>query len=71
VELHYLLCSAVGVGINPGFLPFDDDDISNLYTKILRGEFDIPSHLSAEAADLLKRTLVTDPERRITFQEMK
>lgn len=53
-----------------GYLPFDDEDISVLYSKILRGEFEVPSYLSGEAADLLKRILVTDPQRRITFPEL-
>lgn len=54
-----------------GFLPFDDEDISVLYSKILQGEFEIPSYLSSEAGDLLRKILVTDPQRRITFNELK
>ena len=54
-----------------GYLPFDDEDISALYTKILQGQFEIPSHVSYEAADLLRRILITDPNRRISFPDLK
>jgi 5'-AMP-activated protein kinase, catalytic alpha subunit len=54
-----------------GYLPFDDEDISVLYSKILKGEFEVPSYLSSEATDLLRNILVTDPQRRITFAELK
>lgn len=54
-----------------GYLPFDDEDISALYSKILQGQFEIPSHVSYEAADLLRKILVTDPNRRITIPELK
>lgn len=54
-----------------GYLPFDDEDLNTLYNKILKGEFEIPAYVTAEAADLLRRILVTDPTKRITIQEMK
>lgn len=29
-----------------GFLPFEDEDTSKLYDKILKGKYSIPSHVS-------------------------
>jgi 5'-AMP-activated protein kinase catalytic alpha subunit len=47
-----------------GYLPFEDPDTALLYKKILKGEFDIPSHLSKQAVQALKAILQIDPERR-------
>jgi 5'-AMP-activated protein kinase catalytic alpha subunit len=54
-----------------GYLPFDDEDIGALYSKILKGEFEVPPYLSPDAVDLLRKVLVTDPERRINFVDFK
>jgi len=32
-----------------GYLPFEDPDTALLYKKILKGEFEMPSHLSKKA----------------------
>ena len=54
-----------------GGLPFDDVKIENLYQQIKEGKFFIPSTLSLEAIDLLKKILRVDPEKRITIEELK
>lgn len=54
-----------------GFLPFEDDDTSKLYDKILKGKYTIPSHVSADAKDFLDRLLNVDPEKRLSFEEIK
>ena len=54
-----------------GFLPFDDENLSKLYSKILRGEFTIPPHVSADCADLLRKMLVTNPNERITLEQIQ
>ena len=51
-----------------GYLPFDDDDTPKLYKKIIKGDFQIPSHVSPDLCDLLKQILVVDPTKRITMQ---
>jgi serine/threonine protein kinase len=62
ITLYAMLC---------GYLPFDDEDLTNLYSKILKGEFVIPNHISKEAGDLIKKILVTDPTKRISLEEIK
>ena len=47
-----------------GTLPFDDEELPRLYKKIGSGQFDIPAFVSASAADLLRKILVVDPEKR-------
>ena len=54
-----------------GALPFDDQELHKLYEQIKLGKFYIPSTLSLEAIDLLKRILQVDPTKRITIQELK
>lgn len=48
-----------------GHLPFDDEDLSCLYKKILTGKFEITSNLvSKEAKDMLQGVIEKDPEKR-------
>lgn len=51
-----------------GYLPFEDPDTNKLYTKIMKGEYQIPSDIDKDAADLIKKILVTDPEKRYTLE---
>ncbi|XP_016921262.1 maternal embryonic leucine zipper kinase-like [Apis cerana] len=61
VLLYALLC---------GFLPFDDNNIENLYRKILSGKYDEPSWLSSNSKKLIQAMLQIDPKKRITIQEL-
>ena len=54
-----------------GALPFDDQELNKLYEQIKIGKFYIPSTLSLEAIDLLKKILEVDPKKRITIEEIK
>ena len=54
-----------------GSLPFDDQELCILYEQIKKGKFYLPSTLSLEAIDLLKRILQVDPNKRIRIEEIK
>ncbi len=54
-----------------GSLPFDDQELYELYKQIKLGKFYLPSTLSLEAIDLLKRLLNVDPTKRIGLEEIK
>ena len=54
-----------------GSLPFDDQELYNLYEQIKSGKFFLPSTLSLEAIDLLKRILQVDPKKRIGINDIK
>ena len=54
-----------------GYLPFEDPDNEVLFKKILSCKLHYPSHLSSLAKDIMKRILVTDPEKRIKLEEIK
>jgi len=62
VTLFAMLC---------GHLPFDDNDLSTLYLKILKGDYQITTTLSQESRDLISKILVTDPKSRYTIQQIK
>ena len=54
-----------------GSLPFDDQELYELYKQINLGKFYLPSTLSLEAIDLLKRILNVDPKKRIGLEGIK
>eukprot|EP00826_Nyctotherus_ovalis_P005296 TRINITY_DN11192_c0_g1_i4.p1 TRINITY_DN11192_c0_g1~~TRINITY_DN11192_c0_g1_i4.p1 ORF type:complete len:571 (-),score=48.12 TRINITY_DN11192_c0_g1_i4:206-1918(-) len=54
-----------------GYLPFDDQNTSNLYKKILACEYKIPTFISPAAADILRGILTKDPSKRLTLDDVK
>ena len=54
-----------------GYLPFKDDNNKILYEKIKNGKFNIPKFISENLKNLLKKILVTDPEKRISIKQIK
>ena len=54
-----------------GNLPFDDENIRKLLQKVKSGLYFMPSSLSEDTQDLIRRMLVVDPEKRITMEEIK
>ncbi|KAJ3574349.1 hypothetical protein NP233_g1835 [Leucocoprinus birnbaumii] len=53
-----------------GRLPFEDDDVHMLFSKITQGSFHIPSSFSNDARNLISAMLVVDPVKRITIPEI-
>ena len=54
-----------------GHLPFDEEVIPALFKKIREAEYQMPTHISPEAQDLIRRMLQPDISRRIQFCEIK
>ena len=54
-----------------GHLPFDDDDLTTLYDKIVKGDYKIDFTTSPEAKDLITKILQTDPTKRLTINQIK
>jgi len=48
-----------------GLPPFYDEDVQEMYTKILSAELEIPDFISDEAADLLVKLLDREPKTRL------
>lgn len=53
-----------------GYHPFDDDVYVSMLQKIKRNNYTIPTDISIEAVDLIKKTLQADCTRRITMTEI-
>ncbi|KAI8928902.1 kinase-like domain-containing protein [Entophlyctis helioformis] len=61
VILFALLC---------GHLPFDDDNMKELYKKIASGSYKCPDYLLPNARHLISRLITVDPKRRATLDEV-
>ncbi|KAK3954566.1 hypothetical protein QBC32DRAFT_255261 [Pseudoneurospora amorphoporcata] len=53
-----------------GRLPFDDSNMDIMLQKARRGHYKMPSNLSREAKDLIRKILVVNPLQRITMKQM-
>ena len=53
-----------------GRLPFDDTNMDIMLQKARRGSYKMPSTLSREAKDLIRKILVVNPMQRITMKQM-
>ena len=59
-------CGIILFALICGFLPFEDPDTTELYKKILKGQYHIPSFVSKEARDLIKNIMIQDPKKRFS-----
>lgn len=53
-----------------GKLPFRDPNTSELYKKIIIGQYETPSYLSPDASDLIKTMLQVDSNTRATVKQI-
>lgn len=54
-----------------GYLPFDEVDLTTLYSKIEKAEFSCPSWFSIGAKSLLCKILDPNPETRMRIEEIR
>lgn len=64
-------CGVILYAMICGQLPFEDQVTSVLYKKIIKGDFKVPSYVSDDAASLLKKILNTNPNDRVTVNEIR
>ena len=64
-------CGVIMFALICGYLPFEDPNTTNLYQKILKGDFQIPKFVSKQASDLLRCILCTDPEKRYKISDIR
>jgi serine/threonine protein kinase len=53
-----------------GKLPFEDDNLGQLYKKIQSGVFHMPMWLSKDARSVITSMLQINPRNRITVQQL-
>lgn len=54
-----------------GTLPFDDNNLTNLFAKIKDAKFYMPNYLTSPAKELIRRMIFANPLERITIPEIK
>mmetsp|Transcript_3205 Transcript_3205/g.7530 ORF Transcript_3205/g.7530 Transcript_3205/m.7530 type:complete len:762 (+) Transcript_3205:56-2341(+) len=64
-------CGVILFALVCGYLPFEDQNTSALYRKILNADYQAPKFISESARDLIARMLNTDPEQRYAMPKIR
>ncbi|KAF6154573.1 hypothetical protein GIB67_017955 [Kingdonia uniflora] len=64
-------CGVILYVLIAGYLPFDEIDITTLYSKIQRAEFSCPSWFPVGAKSLIRRILDPNPLTRIRIEDIR
>ncbi|RCH95856.1 hypothetical protein CU098_001935, partial [Rhizopus stolonifer] len=62
-------CGVILFAMLTGSLPFQGDEMPQLFQKISRGQYTIPPYVTRDASDLIQRLLCRDARDRITAKD--
>ncbi|KAH6760699.1 CBL-interacting protein kinase 5 [Perilla frutescens var. hirtella] len=60
-------CGVVLYVLLAGFLPFQDESLNGMYSKIFGADYEFPPWFSSESKRLVSKLLVADPGKRISI----
>ncbi|KAF5803096.1 putative protein kinase CAMK-CAMKL-CHK1 family [Helianthus annuus] len=63
-------CGVILYVLSTGYLPFNESNVVLMYLKICKGEYTVPKWMSPELKQFLSRLLDTNPQTRITIDEI-
>ncbi|MBA0567702.1 hypothetical protein Golob_005249, partial [Gossypium lobatum] len=64
-------CGVILYVLMAGYLPFDELDLTTLYSKIERADFSCPSWFPVGTKSLIHRILDPNPQTRITIEQIR
>ncbi|KAJ4701510.1 Non-specific serine/threonine protein kinase [Melia azedarach] len=64
-------CGVILYVLMAGYLPFDELDLTTLYSKVEKADFSCPSWFPVGAKSLIHRILDPNPETRITIEQIR
>lgn len=71
VKIDAWSCGIILYLLLTGTLPFQNEDMTQLYEQINRCRVDYPSWMPPDAKDLISKLLEKDPDRRFSLEQVK
>jgi serine/threonine protein kinase len=63
-------CGVILFALVTGNLPFDDENMRRLLTKVKQGEYHIPDYVSAGPREIIQKLLKVNPKERWTLKQV-